>query len=148
MNKEVRSLEELEAVVQEIAATLSAKETRATLLTLSGDLGTGKTTFTQMLARAFGIRETLTSPTFVLAKTYSIAPTVRGFSRLVHMDAYRLTKSEELSGIGFTDYLQDPETLIVLEWPERVADVLIPDYTIHLSAHPDGTRTLTYGTHR
>ncbi len=90
----------------------------ATILALSGDLGAGKTTFTKGLARALGVTETVTSPTFVIEKRYPIDQ--GAFSVLVHIDAYRLEGEEELRTIGWHTLATDPKNLIVIEWPEQV----------------------------
>ncbi len=132
--------------MEQEAATLVSRlmpgET-ATLITLSGELGAGKTTFTQSIAKALGITDVVNSPTFVIQKIYAIPS--GAFSRLVHMDAYRLKDSSELGVLGFDELLSQPETLIVLEWPERVPDVA-KDATIHITLEPleDGSRRITY----
>lgn len=102
-----------------------AKEPRrhAAVLVLSGHLGSGKTTFARKLARAAGVRGRVQSPTFVLEKIYRLPPSARkrlGFSRLVHIDAYRLKRPSELLALGFKELLAEKETLIVIEWGERV----------------------------
>ncbi len=103
---------------------------KALLIKLSGNLGAGKTTFTQKFAEALDIAEKITSPTFVLMKIYSI--NFGQFKKLVHIDAYRLEKSEELLALNFQEILDDPENLILLEWPERVENIL-PEKNITIS---------------
>lgn len=121
---------------------------KAVIMALSGDLGAGKTTFTQFLASILGVEEAITSPTFVIQKSYQTKHTVspqalhRVFHRLIHIDAYRLEKSEELLKLGFASLLGDPQNLIVIEWPERVEDILPKNQTIwvhikHPAAHMD-----------
>lgn len=124
---------------------LTPKSDQATLVTLSGDLGAGKTAFTQAVARALGIDEPITSPTFVIAKSYAL-PEGLAFTQLLHIDAYRLTSGAELPRIGFSDAYQDAGTIIFLEWPEMVADTLPePDVAITITADAVDTRTITYG---
>lgn len=139
------ALENLEAVTAEASAfvgRLSPKPEGATLVTLSGDLGAGKTTFTQNVAKALGVTEHVTSPTFVLAKSYPLEGQV--FSKLVHIDAYRLTSGAELAPLAFAELLTEPGTLIMLEWPEMVADGLPKaDIAITLAVSGEG-RTITY----
>ena len=126
MQKTVRSIEELDALARELLVDFfdSVGENRmsATLLTLSGELGAGKTTFTQAIARTLGVRESVTSPTFVILKVYALEN--QPFERLVHIDAYRLEGGRELLALGFDDLLADPNNLILIEWPEKVADAL------------------------
>lgn len=143
MERELTSIEDLNAEAAALTERLKPKETGATLVTLSGELGAGKTSFTQALARAYGVEEHVTSPTFVLEKVYALP---KGpFERLAHIDAYRLNGGAELAPLGFHDLVQDPDTLIVLEWPEKVADGLpAADVAITLTVCDDATRTLSY----
>jgi len=130
-----KSLIETQKFVQEFLEGLKPKSSnlKATVLLLEGDLGSGKTTFTQFLAKELGVKNHLTSPTFVLIKKYEIpllgiSPCValakRGdFKKLIHIDAYRLNKGEELLALGWEELISEPTNLIVVEWPERVADL-------------------------
>lgn len=143
MERELRSLADLETEAAVLAARLTPKAAAATLLTLSGELGAGKTSFTQALARAYGIEEHVTSPTFVLEKIYTLANAP--FARLVHIDAYRLNGGSELAPLEFDDLMGDPTVLVVLEWPEKVADGLpAADVAVTLAVRDDETRTITY----
>jgi tRNA threonylcarbamoyladenosine biosynthesis protein TsaE len=94
----------------------------AVVVALTGDLGAGKTTLTQAVGRVLGIKNAIISPTFVIMKRYEIAHP--RFKTLVHIDAYRLTTSEELLRLGWADIVADPSTLVIVEWPERVKDCL------------------------
>lgn len=138
-----------EALQQEavsLAARLTPHAEHATLITLSGDLGAGKTTFTQALARALGVEEPITSPTFVLAKAYTL-PEGGEFERLVHIDAYRLSGGEnDMRAIGLTETYADPRALVVLEWPEMLGDALPrADHAITITVADEGTaRTIAY----
>lgn len=110
----------------------------ATILALSGDLGSGKTTFTQQLAQVLGIRENVTSPTFIIQKKYSIEgwrvndkfstekdqKNRSRFSQIIHMDMYRIEDEDELVGVGFDEIVNNPNNLIVIEWPEKIAETL------------------------
>lgn len=142
MEKRIENLEELEREAKELVDRLIPGE-HATLITLSGELGAGKTTFTQALARAFGVRDTVTSPTFVLEKIYAL-PAEAKFEHFVHIDAYRLNAGEELRALGFQKLFEEPGNLIVLEWPERVADALPPALALTLVANSDGSRTFSH----
>ncbi len=104
-------------------------EDEATIIGLSGDLGSGKTTFIQIIAKLLGIKEVVTSPTFVIEKQYKTNHLI--FSNLIHIDAYRLEESKELAMLGFGDQTKVKHNLIFVEWPERVIDIL-PPYTKYL----------------
>ncbi len=124
-------------------SALSPKLNKATLLTLSGELGAGKTALTQAIARALGVAESVTSPTFVLAKSYNLPGD--GFKKLVHIDAYRLEEGKDLAALDFAHIMEDSRALVVLEWPEMVSDGLPQaDVALSLSVQPDNTRTITY----
>ena len=129
------------AIAQKVLALLIPSATAATVLCLQGDLGAGKTTLTQAIAKNLGIEETVVSPTFVIAKFYS--PTTGGFLQLVHIDAYRIESEEELGPIRFDELLKQPNTLIVVEWPERIKKS-IPEGAVWMNiTHRDTTRHIT-----
>lgn len=139
----IQNLEDLEAEAREFVSALHPKQDSATLVTLSGNLGAGKTAFTQAVARSLGVLEPITSPTFVLAKSYDLSG--KDFSKLVHIDAYRLTEGKDLKALDFTHTLEDPRTLVVLEWPEMVQDGLPhADVAITLTVRSDTERDITY----
>ncbi len=142
MERTIQNLEALHQEAHDFVQTLAPGE-GATLVTLSGELGAGKTTFTQAVASALGVEDIVTSPTFVLEKIYPISH--GPFTRLVHIDAYRLQSGADLLPLELGELMQDPTTLIILEWPERVADALpTPTISIRLVPETDGSRTMTY----
>lgn len=95
----------------------------AALITLTGDLGAGKTTFTQELAKHLGITEPVVSPTFVVMKSYKLDDNPY-FDQLVHIDAYRFEDVSEAEPLHLKELFKQPRTLICLEWPERIAEIL------------------------
>ncbi len=145
MDKVLTTLTDLEAEATRFTSTLVPDTGKATLVTLSGELGAGKTAFTKAVASALGVQDTVTSPTFVLEKIYRL-PEGQAFKRLVHIDAYRLESGKELAPLGFDEIMRDLQTLILLEWPEKVADTLPPPAVrIALSVRDDGSRHMIYG---
>lgn len=118
-----KSLEETAEIAREFLTSVVPIK-KATTVTFYGDLGAGKTTFIQALAREMGIEGAITSPTFVIQKTY---PAKKYFDALVHIDAYRLTSGEELEKLRFSETLSLPKTLVCIEWPENVTSVLPTD---------------------
>lgn len=122
----IKSAEEMgEFASSFVKEFITGKEKResALVISLQGDLGAGKTTFTKAVARALGVEETVTSPTFVIEKIYKLPAGAR-FSHLIHIDAYRLDRGEELLSLGWRDIIADPRNLILVEWPERVAEII------------------------
>lgn len=146
MQKVIQTLSELEAEAKIFVGMLAPKDASATLVTLSGELGAGKTAFTKAIAHALGVEDIVTSPTFVLEKIYQLGGKASKFKRLVHIDAYRLEKGADLASLGFDELMQDTGNLILLEWPEKVADTL-PQPTVKISmvVQSDNSRTISYG---
>ena len=101
------------------------KRKNALILALSGNLGSGKTTFVQGFLRAAGIRRKITSPTFVLIKNYKIQ--TENYKRVYHIDCYRIKKSKELLDLGLKEILNNPENIVLIEWPERIKKILPKD---------------------
>ena len=117
----VASVEETWAVARQFAAELKPGD----VVCLEGDLGAGKTTFTQGLAAALGAKRAITSPTLCLVVEH---PTEKFL--LVHMDLYRLHDADDVLTIGWEDYLARNAVLFV-EWPDRAGD-LIPAAARHV----------------
>lgn len=118
MEHTVKDLHELSELANEFAGQLRPSDSTATIIGLSGDLGSGKTAFTKALAAALGVKEDILSPTFVLAKFYPLSG--KPWKELVHIDAYRIEDENELSTLRFNEIVGDPKKLIVLEWPEQL----------------------------
>lgn len=129
----------LGALVERVLARLEKRKdsNRAALITLQGDLGAGKTTFTQALAKKLGVKEAVVSPTYVLMKSYALEG--QPFERLVHIDAYRLTDAHEFAALDPASFLMDTGALVVIEWPERIEGALpLADVTLRLSSQDAG----------
>ncbi len=122
-------------IAQDILSSIAPFADKATVVALQGDLGAGKTTLTQALAQALGVTETVVSPTFVIAKFYQLHD--NAFENMVHMDAYRIESLDELIPLGWQKIVQQPNTLIVVEWPEKIADALPLD-SHHFSISHEG----------
>jgi tRNA threonylcarbamoyladenosine biosynthesis protein TsaE len=118
----IRGLNEMEELAKDFVNNLDAKES-ATVIGLKGNLGSGKTTFSPFVAKELGVEEQITSPTFVIQKRYDISNNDK-FDTLIHIDAYRLNSGEELKVLDWENTIKNPKTLVLLEWPEKVSDVL------------------------
>jgi tRNA threonylcarbamoyladenosine biosynthesis protein TsaE len=125
------SITETEYIAKQWLSDISNKyadKDEALIVGLSGHLGAGKTAFVKAVAKALGVREEVTSPTFVLMKIYDIDSNSQWqmandqiqWKRLVHIDAYRLEKPEELEALDWEDLVADKNNLIMVEWPENV----------------------------
>jgi len=99
------------------------------VISLTGDLGAGKTTFVQGAARGLGVGEPVVSPTFVLVREY------RGEVPVYHLDVYRLDRLQEVIDLGFEDLL-DPSGVIFVEWGDAI-DALLPDEHLRVELRTD-----------
>jgi tRNA threonylcarbamoyladenosine biosynthesis protein TsaE len=117
---------------KELAAAIAVLARAGDIVLLSGDLGAGKTAFVQGFARAIGIEEQVTSPTFTIAKSYEGTGL-----RLNHLDVYRLEHLQEAEDIGLAE-LVDDGSVTIIEWGEAVAPVLPADYLAVALAYGDG----------
>lgn len=120
-----KNSKDTEKIAQDLVGQLVGGE----LLALVGNLGAGKTVFVKGLAKALGIEDNITSPTFVLMKIYQTKHAT--IKRLVHIDCYRLEQLGDLEEIGLADYLHDPENVVVIEWADRISN--LPKNTININ---------------
>lgn len=97
------------------------------ILALQGELGSGKTSFTKGIAQALNIKKRVCSPTFVILNQYQVKSRLnKNIKFLYHIDAYRLKTKRDLENIGFFDIINDPESLIVIEWADKIKKYLPP----------------------
>jgi tRNA threonylcarbamoyladenosine biosynthesis protein TsaE len=158
------TIEQLSEVAEEIISVGRRRRPtdHATIITFSGDLGAGKTTLIKELAKQLGITESLHSPTFVIYKRYELplsfigvrgsggevgaAPSPWGragvgiWKNLIHADMYRLESSAEIQKLGWQELIDNPENIICIEWPEKIADA-IPNWAIRITINHDSDQT-------
>jgi tRNA threonylcarbamoyladenosine biosynthesis protein TsaE len=94
------------------------------IILLKGDLGTGKTTLAKGIAKGLGITQHIKSPTFTLMNVYTLETPISNIRQFVHVDTYRLENEQDLIDIGIEDYLGKPDTLVLIEWPEKIQNIL------------------------
>lgn len=137
-----KSLEETREIAEKFVKTLEIED-KARVVALAGDLGSGKTTFSQAVGSTLGVIENMQSPTFVIEKIYPID--YHGFKHLIHIDAYRLDHSKELLHLGWQKIISEKENLILIEWPERVADIIPKGVqNIYFKFIDESTREIEY----
>jgi tRNA threonylcarbamoyladenosine biosynthesis protein TsaE len=117
-----------------LARVLAGELNVGDLLVLTGDLGAGKTCFTQGLAAALGIDEPVTSPTFTLASRY------RGVLTLHHLDVYRLDSEADGHDLAVEELVEDG--VVVVEWGERIVGILPEDHLVITLAYADDPERL------
>ncbi len=125
---------------EEFAKKLAEKLKPGNVILYKGDLGAGKTTFTKGIAKALGISETVTSPTFALLNEYY------GSIPLFHFDLYRIKTVDDLYAIGFFDYL-DRGGIIAAEWSENIPELeteLLNVVKINIEKLSENERRITY----
>ncbi|MCI7260235.1 MAG: tRNA (adenosine(37)-N6)-threonylcarbamoyltransferase complex ATPase subunit type 1 TsaE [Selenomonadales bacterium] len=124
-----------------LAELAGQKIREGTVLCLEGDLGAGKTLFVQSLARTLGVEGEVTSPTFNLMNVYE------GICRIYHFDLYRLENETELEDIGFYEYTEEPEGIVVIEWPDKFPESLPDDYVeVHIERIGEKSRQFEFAS--
>ena len=118
----VNSIEQTEKLATEFAKTLKNGD----VVLLNGDLGAGKTTFTQFVFKALGVRGVVNSPTFAVLKTYQGDGVT-----LNHFDTYRINTSEAIE-CGFDEVLSNRDSITFIEWSQNIAE-LLPDNCIKIN---------------
>ena len=104
-----------------LAGTIGKIIHEGTVICLDGELGVGKTLFVRALARTLGVESDVTSPTFNLMNIYE------GVCPVVHFDLYRIESEEELEDIGFFEYAEAMEGIVLIEWAEKYPDAMPED---------------------
>lgn len=121
---------ETSTIAEQWVGNIDARD-EAVVVALNGHLGSGKTTFVQSVARALGVKDNITSPTFVIMKKYELGgagqPGDARFKHLVHIDAYRLERGADLDALEFENIVSDPGNLVLIEWADNVKDGLPED---------------------
>jgi tRNA threonylcarbamoyladenosine biosynthesis protein TsaE len=144
-----KNLEDTQKLASDFLSKIK-KGDEATVVALSGELGSGKTAFVKCVASLLGIKEEITSPTFVIQKRYKLqvlssVNNIPYFKNLIHMDVYRLKNESELGVLGFAELLKDSDNLIFVEWPEIVEESIPGNaYKINFEFIDENTRKLTF----
>lgn len=141
-----RSADETRRLATEAAGRLATlPRTSAAVVTLRGELGAGKTTFTQGFLSALGVDEPVSSPTFMLVHRYSLTGPFRD---AYHVDAYRLNHASDLATLGLADAAADPTNVMLVEWPDIAADLLRPTLDVSFAHGSDESeRRITLSWH-
>ena len=142
MKKVSKSLKETSEIAQSFIKEIlkiQNQDTGAIVIGLVGDLGAGKTTFFQAIAKHLGIKNTVSSPTFVIMKKYPLKN--KKYYFVFHLDAYRLKNEQELLNLGWQEIIDDKKNLVFIEWSENVSKIM-PTNTkfIHISDQENGQK--------
>ncbi|MBR6779234.1 MAG: tRNA (adenosine(37)-N6)-threonylcarbamoyltransferase complex ATPase subunit type 1 TsaE [Clostridia bacterium] len=132
MKYTVKSLQE----TKDVAEKFSSKLKQGDIVLLNGDLGAGKTTFTQFVFSFLGVKQVVNSPTFAILKSY------QGKFVLHHFDTYRISVEEAIEA-GFDEVLEDKDSVIFIEWSENIKPLINrPTIIINISRIDDTTRVI------
>jgi tRNA threonylcarbamoyladenosine biosynthesis protein TsaE len=99
------------------------------VLALTGDLGAGKTVLVKGIAAGLGVKNIVTSPTFVIMKVYNASRSGAAIKKLAHIDCYRVGEPELIEAIGAREYFGRPDAITLIEWAEKIKKI-IPQYSI------------------
>lgn len=124
-NYQIKTPADFSIVINDIFLWYKETNQNNLIIALEGDLGAGKTTFTQELAKQLGVDETVNSPTFTIMKQYDLNH--ENFDTLIHIDAYRLESESETKPLYFAEIFKQQRTVICVEWPEIIANILPPN---------------------
>jgi len=121
---------------------LGAKLSGGEVLALNGELGAGKTVLIKGIAAGLGVKQIITSPTFVIMKVYKIPPRKSTSyklqaKKLIHIDCYRVREADAIAGIGALDYFGKPDTVAVVEWADYIKPIL-PKVRINITIRLKG----------
>lgn len=125
------------------AATFWQQAARYPVITFSGDLGAGKTTFISALCRVQGVEDTVSSPTYSIINEYRFTDEAGQPHTIYHMDWYRLNSVEEAINAGVEDSLYRPNAWCFVEWAERAPELLGERLAVTITVAADGSRELT-----
>ena len=139
VSKNIEDTEQIAKIFLEEILNLKESNKGAFVVGLSGDLGAGKTAFTQAISKHLGIKNKILSPTFVIMKKYELKN--KKYDFLFHLDAYRLKNEKELLHLGWEEIISDRKNLVLIEWPENVSKIM-PKNTkyIHISDLKNGEK--------
>ncbi len=136
-----KSLNDTKKIAQYFVENLVPLPDQATVVELIGDLGAGKTTFTQALAQYLNVSETVVSPTFVIQKRYKIFNHPH-FETIIHIDAYRLENPDEILGLKWKKDIENPQNLILIEWPSKIKTHIPNSHQIYFTFVDENTREI------
>ena len=131
-----------EEETENIGKTLAMSLSKGDAVLLRGNLGAGKTVFSRGFARGLGITEPVSSPTYTIVQEYELPDG----GRLYHLDLYRISGVNAALAFGVDEFLNDPSSYALVEWPERIAGIL-PDNAIRITLKHigEGRREISVG---
>lgn len=140
MNDSVKHFTNSEESTEQVAFGIAQEMQFGSLIALVGNLGVGKTVFARGFAKGLGIKGIICSPTFNIVREYPC----KNNKWLYHMDLYRINDSEAALAFGIEEYISNPEAITLIEWPERISDILPADMiSVEIKRLNDTDREIT-----
>ncbi|KKQ56284.1 MAG: putative ATPase or kinase [Parcubacteria group bacterium GW2011_GWA2_38_13] len=128
----------------ELGKRLASKLRGGEVICLYGNLGAGKTTLIKGIAQGLGVKKIVTSPTFILINVYKVKRQMSNVKCLIHIDCYRIDSARDIENIGAAEYFGNPNSVVVIEWPERIKDILPKKrMEIHIAMKGEGKREIS-----
>lgn len=146
-NKKVVTTECFEDT-QKLGFDFAKQLSSGAVVTLHGNLGSGKTTFVQGLAKGFGIKKRIISPSFIIMRTYEVGEKSKdlGIKHFYHVDLYRIETEKDIEGLGLLELINNKETIVVVEWPDKIEHLLPEDrIDLYFEYMADDKRSITFG---
>ncbi len=147
ISKSVKETSKIAKIFIEEVLKNSKTDQGAFVVGLVGNLGAGKTAFAQAVAKHLGVKNKVSSPTFVIMKKYPLKKNQKNkkYDFLFHLDAYRLKNEQELLYLGWQEILDNEKHLVFIEWPENVSKVMPKNIKyIHISDQKDGQKVFKF----
>ncbi len=118
---------------QQVGCDFAKKVKGGQVLALYGDLGSGKTTFMQGLAKGLGVKKNIISPTFIIMRSYKMGTRDEGrrIRNLYHLDLYRIENETQAEDLGLRELMGDPQSVVAIEWPDKIENIL-PEKRINI----------------
>ncbi|HSX08942.1 MAG TPA: tRNA (adenosine(37)-N6)-threonylcarbamoyltransferase complex ATPase subunit type 1 TsaE [Candidatus Saccharimonadales bacterium] len=114
---------------QQVGLTFAKELRGGEVIALYGNLGAGKTTFMQGLAKGLGITRNIISPTFIIMRTYEVSN--NDIRTLYHLDLYRIENDEQAVDLGLNDLMGEKDNIVAIEWPDKIENIL-PEKRINI----------------
>ena len=109
------------------------------IILLFGNLGSGKTTFVQGMAKGLGIKKRIISPTFIIVRRYELSR-----NAFYHIDLYRVESEDDIKGLGLPEILQEKNAIVAIEWPEKLGKFMPKNYwSLHFDNLGEDKRSIT-----
>jgi len=141
MLKKIISNNEKETKI--IASDIAKEIDKYSTIALIGDLGAGKTVFAKAFAKSLGVKKEVTSPTFNILNNYNVNNN-NLINYFCHVDTYRLKTEEELLDVGIVEYIKDERTVVLIEWADKVLNLLPIGTLIIEIKHQENNRQFVF----